>query len=118
MWADRFYTLRNHIIHGQEVSRREYRFLRSQHHLLIAPVMFTFAVKRLVDLANAKTGKPRRFFERVDWVVIEKGDEYEPQRIGFRINTDFMALVEALPNAFEDSPVEGDDPASGSLNDN
>ncbi len=98
MWADRFYTLRNHIIHGQEVNRREFRFLRRQHHLLIAPVMFTFAVKRLIDAANAKAGKPRRFFERIDWAEIEKGDEYELPRIGFRINTDFMAMYENLPS--------------------
>jgi hypothetical protein len=101
MWADRFYTLRNHIIHGQEVHPRDFRFLRCQHHLLIAPVMFTFAVKRLVDTANARAGNPRRFFERIDWGVIEKGDEYDPPRIGFRINTDFMAMVQSLPEQEE-----------------
>jgi hypothetical protein len=37
---------------------------------MIAPPMFTFAVKRLVDSANAAAGKSRQFFERLDWTVM------------------------------------------------
>jgi len=33
---------------------------------MIAPLMFAFAVKRLVDSANAAAGKSRKFFERLD----------------------------------------------------
>lgn len=94
MWADRFYSLRNHIIHGAFVSRNEYLFLRTQHHVLIAPLMFTFLLKRLIDTANVAAGRPRQFFERLDWEVIDKGDEYEPRRIGFKLSTDFQALVD------------------------
>src|SRR5450759_84157 len=61
---------------------------------MIAPLMFTFAVKRLVDSANAAAGKSRQFFERLDWTVIEKGDKYEPRRIGFHIITDFATRIQ------------------------
>jgi hypothetical protein len=60
---------------------------------MIAPLMFSFAVKRLVDSANAAAGKSRQFFERLDWTVIEKGDKYEPRRIGFHISTDFATFL-------------------------
>jgi len=33
---------------------------------MIAPLMFAFAVKRLVDSANAAAGKSPQFFERFD----------------------------------------------------
>lgn len=61
---------------------------------MIAPLMFAFAVKRLVDSANAAAGKSRQFFERLDWTVIEKGDKYEPRRIGFHISTDFATRIQ------------------------
>jgi hypothetical protein len=61
---------------------------------MIAPLMFAFAVKRLVDSVKAAAGKSRQFFERLDWTVIEKGDKYEPRRIGFHISTDFATRIQ------------------------
>ena len=61
---------------------------------MIAPLMFAFAVKQLVDSVKAAAGKSRQFFERLDWTVIEKGDKYEPRRIGFHISTDFATRIQ------------------------
>jgi len=94
MWADRFYSLRNHIIHGAFVSRNEYNFLRTQHHLAIAPLMFTFVLKRLIDEVNVAAGRPREFYERLDWGVIDEGDAYEPRSLGFKLSQDTQTLIE------------------------
>jgi len=59
-----------------------------------AGVAVRFAVRRLVDSANAAAGKSRQFFERLDWTVIEKGDKYEPRRMGFHISTDFATRIQ------------------------
>lgn len=94
MWADRFYTLRNHIIHGEEVSHRDFRFLRAQHHLQIAPLMFVHALKKMLDERRNAGGGRRLFFERIDWGVINEGDEFESRSIGFQVTTDFAARIE------------------------
>jgi hypothetical protein len=94
MWADRFYTLRNHIVHGEDVSPREFRFLRAQHHLTISPLMFSQCVKRLVDAELQSRKQQKRFFERVDWTVIQEKDEYEPCQVGFEARIDFEARIQ------------------------
>jgi len=94
IWADRFYTLRNHIIHGEDVSPREFRFLRAQHHLTISPLMFSQCVKRLVDAELQSREQRKCFFERVDWTVIQKKNEDEPCQVGFEAHTDFGARIQ------------------------
>ena len=94
LWADRFYTLRNHIIHGEEVRHRDFQFLRAQHHLTISPVMFTHSVKRLIDKHFKGKQERRLFFDRVDWTVLNEADQYEPRRIGFRASTNYEARIQ------------------------
>lgn len=48
MWADRFYLLRNHIIHGGKISNEEYFFYKDSHwHLAL--LFFIVAVKQLIN---------------------------------------------------------------------
>ena len=47
-WADRFYTLRNHIIHGDEVPDSEFLF-ESQRHTDIATMFFVLLIKILLN---------------------------------------------------------------------
>lgn len=53
IWADRFYTLRNHIIHGQNIHRSEFYFL-SQPHFKIGLWFFLIAVKQIINEALGK----------------------------------------------------------------
>jgi nicotinamide mononucleotide adenylyltransferase len=52
-WADRFYTLRNHIIHGEAIRRTELSFY-NQTHCQIALWFFLIAVKQLINEAFGK----------------------------------------------------------------
>ena len=48
IWADRFYTLRNHIIHGEKINNKELKF-KSQPHFYIALLFFIVAIKQLIN---------------------------------------------------------------------
>lgn len=89
IWADRFYTLRNHIIHGEQVRHPEYLFRGAQHHLLIAPIFFVLLTQRLIDRVRQAMGSPPVFFDRVDWVRLQEADDFESERSGFKLRIDF-----------------------------
>lgn len=54
MWADRFYTLRNHIIHGNKITAKEFIFA-GQPHYHLALWFFLVAAKKII---NETLGKP------------------------------------------------------------
>ncbi|HYT37350.1 MAG TPA: hypothetical protein VEL49_09245 [Ktedonobacteraceae bacterium] len=61
-WADRFYSLRNHIIHGNEVASSEFVFA-SQRHFDIATMFFVLLTeKRLNDRFREKV-----FYDQIEW---------------------------------------------------
>jgi succinate dehydrogenase flavin-adding protein (antitoxin of CptAB toxin-antitoxin module) len=72
IWADKFYTLRNHIIHGEKVKRSEFAFLGKQAHLDIAPQFFILLVKELVN-EKLKT-RQKYFLDDIKWGKFQ--DEY------------------------------------------
>jgi hypothetical protein len=92
IWADRFYTLRNHVIHGEEVRQREYMFRGAQHHLVIAPMFFVLLTKRLIDRARQARGCAPVFFDRIDWMRLQNADEFESERNGFKLSPDFAMM--------------------------
>lgn len=49
MWADRFFTLRNHIAHGLVPKESEYYFGKWQRHFDIALYFFIFCLKRKIE---------------------------------------------------------------------
>jgi len=55
IWGDKFYTLRNHIIHGGKILKGEYIFRRSQHHVHIAMLFFVFFIKQEINKALGRT---------------------------------------------------------------
>jgi hypothetical protein len=95
IWADRFYTLRNHLIHGEPVRDREFVFRGSQHHLIIGPLMFVSATKRLINRSRADSAKRPAFFETCEWRRLSSDDEDAGLGHGFGIRTDFVALFTA-----------------------
>ncbi len=60
MWADKFYTLRNHIIHGKEIEPKDFCFGQHRHHDL-AVWFFILSVKKLLD----KYLKEDSFYDRI-----------------------------------------------------
>jgi len=48
MWADRFYTLRNHIIHGEQLKNTEFSFL-GQPHYHLGLWFFIASVKKILN---------------------------------------------------------------------
>jgi hypothetical protein len=100
IWADRFYSLRNSIIHGDEVPRSRYHY-GGQHHVWIAPLFFVACVKRLIAVASQSAAGAIRFFDRIDWV---RGDAYGPELSagGFRLELDWAARIADQLNQQED----------------
>lgn len=87
-WADRFYTLRNHIIHGETVRDSGYIFRGKQDHLLIAPMFFVACAKRLMQAATP--GKAS-LYDVVEWQ--EYQGDHGPQ-VGFRLQPDIFIIVD------------------------
>jgi len=71
-WADGFYTLRNHIIHGHEVTDPEFLF-EHQRHTDIAPMFFVLLTKKLL---NDRLGETI-FYDKVDWYSFMGRNEVE-----------------------------------------
>ncbi len=62
MWADRFYVLRNHIIHGDTIRNAEYLFYDQRHHDL-GLWFFLVSVKKTVNEALGQ----KIFFDTVPY---------------------------------------------------
>ena len=73
IWADKFYTLRNHIIHGEPVSMNEFAFQRRQGHLDIAVLFFVLLVKELINENLKRKGK--YFLDNITWTKYDTGIE-------------------------------------------
>lgn len=89
MWADRFYTLRNHIIHGNSVHASEYNFRGQQHHVFIAPLFFVQCIKQLIDELRVSKGRDQVFTDRLEWIARRKTGEDDSDGDGFSVDTDF-----------------------------
>lgn len=62
-WADKFYSLRNHIIHGNVVPIDDFYFERKQRHIDISLLFFILIIKKLI---NEKLPRPY-YFDTIDW---------------------------------------------------
>ena len=51
MWADRFFSLRNHIIHGDKVNIKKFKFKNIQAHFHITPIFFIAFIHQLINTA-------------------------------------------------------------------
>lgn len=75
MWADKFYTLRNKIIHGKAIKSGELSFRGKQDHFDIAVIFFIFGLKKIISM------KPRikDTIDEVRWKVHqeEEDEKYE-----------------------------------------
>jgi hypothetical protein len=100
LWADRFYTLRNHIIHGERVPLSEYRFRGAQHHVFAAAQIFGVAVKRLINESLKARGKPAVFDDRLRWVTGDADNEVEERYEGFQLVPDFELYAERYVGMF------------------
>jgi hypothetical protein len=46
IWAEKFYILRNKIVHGEDVKSEDFIFEKKQRHVEIAPLFFVLAIKK------------------------------------------------------------------------
>lgn len=94
IWADKFYTLRNHIIHGDSIKPAEYVFKGVHRHVDIAVLFFILSLKMII---NQKFGY-KVFRVGIIWKKIDDGfDKYE----GFKCDEEDQ--IRALYNLFQDS---------------
>lgn len=71
IWADSYYTLRNHIIHGNQVKLNEFAFKGKQRHLDIGILFFMLLVKKIIN----EKRKKRIFYDEIEWGKTEDGDD-------------------------------------------
>lgn len=89
IWADAYYTLRNHIIHGDRVNPKEFIFKGKQRHLDIAILFFVLLIKKMI---NEKQNK-KIFYDEIEWgKTIDGDDVYE----GFIYKDRELARIIAL----------------------
>lgn len=72
IWADTYYTLRNHIIHGDIVKPQDFAFKGKQRHIDIAILFFILLVKKLI---NQKPPGKKIFYDEIEWGKEGDGDD-------------------------------------------
>lgn len=88
-WADRFYTLRNHIIHGDEAPVPEFLFVH-QRHTDIAPMFFVLLTKKLL---NDRLGETI-FYDKIVWDSFKDRNEVEHE--GFVYDNGWLGRIAAI----------------------
>ena len=71
IWADKFYTLRNHIVHGNVVKESEFLFRKKQRHFDIALLFFVLCIKELINDSRTRGRKWRIFYDTISWCKID-----------------------------------------------
>ncbi len=91
IWADLFYTLRNHIIHGLTPKSEEYVFRKQQLHTNIAFLFFIFFVKKQIN----KSLKKDIFEEEIRWEKW-RDENFEQDREEFVLETSLRKSWEKM----------------------
>ncbi|HEY4964499.1 MAG TPA: hypothetical protein VIH90_07450 [Candidatus Saccharimonadales bacterium] len=79
MWVDKFYTLRNKIIHGTPTKSSEYSFRGKQDHFDIAVIFFIYGLKKIMP---SKPQVPNTIDE-VHWKIPQQRNDDWPVYEGF-----------------------------------
>lgn len=79
MWVDKFYSLRNKIIHGSQMKNDDYVFRGKQDHFDIALIFFIFGFKKIMS------SKPqiKDTIDEVHWKIPLERDDDWPTYEGF-----------------------------------
>lgn len=64
MWGDRFFTLRNHIIHGNNIKDEDFKFKNIQWHFHIIPIFFIAFIHQLINKNRGKV----IFKSKIEWI--------------------------------------------------
>ena len=89
IWADLFYSLRNHIIHGLTPKNKEYVFKNRQMHTSIAFIFYIFFVKRQINKSFGRIV----FEEEIYWKKWHD-DNFDNDREEFVCEVSFRRLWE------------------------
>lgn len=94
MWADHFYTLRNHLIHGEAVGRREFLFRGAQHHLIASPTVFIARLYQLINQARRGANEEPRFTDILRWRTWTDSNDVAGKRYrGFVLEPDWESIL-------------------------
>ena len=73
-WADRIYSLRNKIMHGEAIKDEDYIFEGKQRHMDIGPMFFILSLKKELN----RFLRREHYFDRIEWKRPEaKEKDYE-----------------------------------------
>lgn len=90
MWADKFYYLRNKIVHGETISNHDLLFLNRQNHYDIAILFFVLGLKKVL---NTESGEPPAR-DYIEWTKNNSDDPAEFfEGFCYRELDDIMALI-------------------------
>ncbi len=85
LWADSFFQLRNHIVHGNFVPSEEYLFHEGNRHTDIAILFFVLLVKKLINEKVRRKEKP--FLDYIEW------KKREDQSTGFHYEDESLRVA-------------------------
>ena len=94
-WAESFYQLRNHIIHGDEVKGKTFKFREKMFHLEIATMFFVVLTKKLIN----ENLRRKIFDEDILWNRNEKVFEYVDRSISNMIIRGLKKEIRAAKRA-------------------
>lgn len=72
VWADKIFSLRNKIIHGNKIDASEFSFRNKQGHMHISLMFFILLVKKRIN----KILRKKMFYDTITWKKVE--DKFEP----------------------------------------
>lgn len=87
IWADRFFTLRNKIIHGSKIDHSEFVFKKKQGHMHIALMFFILLIKTII---NRKLRR-KLFYDKITWKKVKddlesyEGFEYDDRELEYML---------------------------------
>lgn len=79
MWVDKFYSLRNKIIHGSQLKDEDFIFRGKQDHFDIALIFFIFGFKKIMSSKS----QIKDTIDEVHWKTPEQRDDDWPVYEGF-----------------------------------
>jgi hypothetical protein len=80
MWANKFYSLRNDIIHGKKIKEQNFIFLNAQRHTDTAVLFFIISIKKML---NNYFGK-KIFWDEIKW---GNNESFDTKYTGFLYET-------------------------------
>lgn len=99
MWVDKFYALRNAIIHGSTVKRSDFIFRGKQRHFDIAILFFALGMKKIIGVSNGFTETADEIHWKKYVEPNEPSDDFNYEAFVYEEHDPFAAIARRIRRA-------------------